>query len=84
VTTQLSAVELTESVRATWASVLRRPTVGDDDDFFRLGGDSLAAVSICSRLEELLGVRPTLRMLIDHPRLADYTGRVTTLVAGES
>lgn len=48
-----------ETIKSTWEKVLKEK-VGDNTDFFEAGGDSLAAITICSRLEELLNVRPEL------------------------
>lgn len=50
-------------------SVLRAelddPSLGPDDDFFESGGDSLAALSVAVRLEEVLGRRFPVTELID-------------------
>ena len=62
---------LRTSVRTVWQQALRKP-VGDDHDFFDLGGDSLAAVSICTGLEERFHLRPRLRMIFDQPVFDDY------------
>jgi acyl carrier protein len=58
-------------VRGAWEEVFGSP-VDDGSDFFALGGDSLKAVSICSKVEEAVGARPRLRLLFDHPRFGDY------------
>lgn len=60
-----------EIVKSTWENVLKEE-VDDDTDFFEAGGDSLAAVKICSQLEELLDVRPELWTIFDNPRLGDF------------
>ncbi len=62
---------LTETLIANvWAEVLELPAVGLDDDFFELGGDSLSAVKVISKLK--LGIRivdfytsPTVRLLAE-------------------
>lgn len=41
-----------ETIKSTWEKVLKEK-VDDNTDFFEAGGDSLAAITICSRLEEL-------------------------------
>jgi acyl carrier protein len=68
-----------DTVRAVWQDVLAKP-VADDSNFFALGGDSMAALSICARLEEAFQVRPTLRALFDQPRFDDYALAYTSLV----
>lgn len=62
---------LTGVLREVWRRALKKD-VRDDDDFFALGGDSLAAVAICAGLEERYQVRPRLRLLFDSPRFTDY------------
>ncbi|WP_432726894.1 AMP-binding protein [Variovorax sp. W6] len=74
------ADELALGVAAAIARVLRQAHVGVDDDFFALGGDSLAAMLLCAELEAQLGVHaqplllmhaPTARELAQHLRTAD-------------
>ncbi|WP_330456385.1 amino acid adenylation domain-containing protein [Streptomyces sp. NBC_00820] len=49
---QRPADELERRLAALWAQVLERPHVGRDDDFFRLGGDSLLVARLVGRLRE--------------------------------
>ncbi|WP_186239530.1 non-ribosomal peptide synthetase [Burkholderia gladioli] len=60
----------------TWAEVLALPRVGIDDDFFGLGGHSLAAVRVAARLGERLGRQVELALLFAHPRAADLAARL--------
>jgi thioesterase domain-containing protein/acyl carrier protein len=46
---------LHEQVRVLWEEVLGRGGIGDHDDFYDLGGDSLLAVRLMLRLEETFG-----------------------------
>lgn len=49
-------VDATESeLAALWARQLRLDTVGRDDDFFELGGDSFAAVQLALAIEKAFG-----------------------------
>ncbi|WP_168582639.1 non-ribosomal peptide synthetase [Gephyromycinifex aptenodytis] len=50
--------EWEEIVAHHWAEVLRVERVGLEDDFFALGGDSLTAEAIVTRMIEDLGVSP--------------------------
>jgi FkbH-like protein len=43
-------------VRVLWSEVLERDRVGVDDDFFELGGNSMAAALLMMRVGETLGV----------------------------
>ncbi|MDO0924515.1 non-ribosomal peptide synthase/polyketide synthase [Streptomyces sp. TG1A-8] len=58
-------------VAAAWADVLATGEVGADDDFFALGGDSILAVRVTSRLRAAFGADVSPRLLFTHPRLAD-------------
>lgn len=50
-------------------------TPGIDDDFFLLGGDSLAAVRLTNALKREMSVEMTIKEVFDHPTirlLADH------------
>jgi amino acid adenylation domain-containing protein len=51
----LTMSETEEMIAAVWRDVLGVPAVGPDDDFLAMGGDSLIAVRIATRLRERLG-----------------------------
>jgi len=44
------------AVAGVWAAALQRENIGTSDDFFALGGDSLAAATVLTGIEELFGV----------------------------
>ncbi|MFP8883757.1 non-ribosomal peptide synthetase [Streptomyces mangrovi] len=44
--------DLERRVAAVWADLLRLPRVGRDDDFYRLGGDSLLVARLAGRVRE--------------------------------
>lgn len=50
-------------VRAEWCSVLEVTDARDSDEFFTLGGDSLRAMSLVTRIEESLGIEFPLDVL---------------------
>ncbi|MCQ4120973.1 non-ribosomal peptide synthase/polyketide synthase [Rhodococcus tibetensis] len=52
------------------AQVLGVPEVGADTNFFALGGNSLSATRVVSRLSSVSGVRVGVRHLFDHPTVA--------------
>ena len=54
-----------EAVARVFADVLDAPVVGRDDDFFELGGNSLVATKVISRLGDALEVTVPLRALFD-------------------
>jgi acyl transferase domain-containing protein len=51
----LTMSDTEEMIAAVWRDVLGVPAVGPDDDFLAMGGDSLIAVRIATRLRERLG-----------------------------
>ncbi|OON72931.1 non-ribosomal peptide synthetase [Streptomyces tsukubensis] len=59
-----------ETLARIWAEVLELPSVGARDDFFDLGGDSIAALRVASRAAAALGIRVTPRALFHAPTVA--------------
>ncbi len=67
-----------ELVAKVWRQVLHLDTVGRDDDFFDLGGDSLKAGEVLNLLRERAGRTLPLRMLFESSRLADLAAGLLT------
>ena len=67
-----------------WSELLKVEKPGVDDDFFALGGHSLMAGRLVTRLLDELGVELSLRDVFDHPTLAGFAARVEEVMAGES
>lgn len=65
------STELECIIAAAWAGVLDREQVSANDDFFALGGHSLAATRVAGRLRAALGRPVSVRMLFDNPVLTD-------------
>lgn len=55
-----------------WAEVLGLEQVGVDDDFFAMGGHSLAAVKLASRLQKLLSSPITVNAVFNAPTVAAF------------
>jgi thioesterase domain-containing protein len=64
-----------------WEAVLDIDGLGVQDDFFELGGESLAAVTLFSEMERLLGEMPPLSTLLDYPTIRSLAGRLEQLGA---
>jgi amino acid adenylation domain-containing protein len=62
---------LEELIAKTWAQLLGRAAVDRHSNFFDLGGHSLLAAQATSRLGRELGLSLSVRMLFDHPVVAD-------------
>ncbi len=62
----------TEEVVATiWAEVLRRDHISTQDNFFDLGGHSLMATQVISRLREQFRVEVAMRILFETPTIVE-------------
>ena len=61
---------LEEVVAPIWAEVLRLERIGLHDDFFDLGGHSLQAVQLASKLSAATGREVSVRFLLGHPSVA--------------
>ncbi|MGX7694817.1 amino acid adenylation domain-containing protein [Gordonia polyisoprenivorans] len=75
-----------EAVRAVMADILGVDDVAADEDFFTLGGTSLSATQVSSRLGRDLGVRVPTALVFDHPTpraLASAVAGVVSAVGGE-
>jgi len=71
--------EVEEAVCRIWSQTLRVGRVGIDDDFFALGGHSLAAMEIIARLEAEFGVEVALRSLFMDSTAASLATEVERL-----
>jgi amino acid adenylation domain-containing protein len=68
--------ETEETVAAIWRAVLKLDRVGATDDFFDLGGHSLKATRILTRIASRLGVELPVGVIFDHPTVRGLAGLV--------
>jgi amino acid adenylation domain-containing protein len=74
---------LAEVLSAVWAEVLEIPEVDAQDNFFDMGGYSLLAMQMTSRIAELLEIDVSMRLLFDSPSLGDFIDQVERSLSPE-
>ncbi|MFC5288494.1 phosphopantetheine-binding protein [Actinokineospora guangxiensis] len=73
--------ELEAVIADVWSEVLGRP-VATTDDFFAIGGNSLHAVQIVSRTEEITGEPLSVRAVLEGRTVAAMAEAVARAVGG--
>lgn len=62
-----------------WQDVLGIDKIGSRDSFYDLGGDSLIAVKVISRMRELLDVELSVNVLFERPTVKELSERVEVI-----
>nr|WP_080758265.1 non-ribosomal peptide synthetase [Pseudomonas lurida] len=75
--------ELEQQVAAVWADILGAERVGLTDHFFEMGGHSLLAMQVVSRLRQVLGREVPLKLVFEQPRLEGFATALQVLEARE-
>lgn len=60
-----------EKIATIWREVLGLAQVGDDDDFFGVGGHSLAALQVAARLADAFSITVSVEELFDAPTVGE-------------
>ena len=66
------------AIARAWSDILNVEPIGVLDDFLALGGDSLQAVQVISRVASALGREPRLDDFLSSPTIAAMAGRITS------
>ena len=69
------------AIAGVFAEILGAPRIGLDDDFFELGGNSLSATRVISRVNAGFGVRLNVRGFFDAPTVAELAAATDAAVA---
>lgn len=79
----MSPEAVKQLVAQVWAEVLGVPLEGEGDpDFFELGGDSLQAMHVTSRVRQATGANVRVRLLFECPRLSSFSAAVAGIGNG--
>jgi acyl carrier protein len=73
-----------EILAEIWQEVLHLDQIGRHDNFFQLGGHSLSAVKVISRLQQVYDIDLTLRTLFELPTIAQLIPLVEEILLDES
>jgi amino acid adenylation domain-containing protein len=65
-----ATTSLEMQVMRAWVDTLKTNEIGIEDNFFELGGDSLAAVTLMIKIEQLFGKRYSLSLLLENPTIS--------------
>ncbi|BFU90193.1 MAG: polyketide synthase [Nitrospira sp.] len=84
---QIAGATVEDQVTFVWQHILGVEQVGLNDDFFTLGGESLAALQILNRVQDFFGMEVSLKKFFEHPTVAglsehirrQQTGGITTV-----
>lgn len=68
------------TVAAIWTELLRIDTIGLDDDFFDLGGQSMTAVGLVARVREVFAINIELAALFERPTIRGLSEAIDMLV----
>jgi acyl-CoA synthetase (AMP-forming)/AMP-acid ligase II/acyl carrier protein len=71
---------LEKELAGIWASILQIEELSIDDDFFALGGDSLLAVHVLSRIRDVMHLEVEVSHFFEAPTIAEIARHLETLM----
>lgn len=72
-----------ERLIAMWSALLELEDIGIDDDFFRLGGDSLAAVHLANSIRREMSVEVSIREIFSCPTVRQLSDHIEASVGAD-
>ncbi|MCR9192957.1 MAG: phosphopantetheine-binding protein, partial [Gammaproteobacteria bacterium] len=69
--------ELEKKISAIWSTVLGVDSVGLQDNFFDLGGNSILAMKLIFRLRQKLQLNMSMTILFEYPMFENFTKMIT-------
>ncbi len=72
--------EIDELIEGVWKDVLRLNKIGIHDNFIALGGHSLAAIRVTSRINEELGMEIPLNKVFNLPTIEEYSNYIEKIM----
>jgi amino acid adenylation domain-containing protein len=73
--------ETERGIAAIWRDVLERPSFGREESFFTIGGHSLLAARVVSRIRAVFNIDLPLRALFEAPTIAAIASHIDDVVA---
>lgn len=75
--------ELERVIAGIWQELLGVETVGSNEDFFELGGDSLLGQQLMARIRDRVQIDPPLLLLFEAPTVRELAEAITELIIEE-
>jgi acyl carrier protein len=72
--------DLVDDIALLLGRILAKTEITADSDFFRLGGDSLAAVNLMVAIEERFGIKVDPVVIFERPRISDFAFAIDWLL----
>lgn len=72
--------EIEEMIHDTWLRVIELEEIGINEDFISIGGNSLLAISITSRLKEILELELSINDVFNYPTIKQYALYVEEMI----
>jgi phthiocerol/phenolphthiocerol synthesis type-I polyketide synthase E len=70
---------IADDVIEFWREALGLDEIGPDDDFFELGGNSVAAIRLLPLLDERFAVKADVLLIFDYPTPRELATRLVAL-----